>query len=201
MRLQVVQPIGVGLPDPDRSVRDAVAVAVQHLAIDDDFLVASLLHDLCPSRQFRRVFPIERAEQAGLGRGLGRGLVVQRIDEGRDAENVGQQDELLPDRGARVADGGKELDPLQPFGRGEVHLAGKRMQVLHRGFHDLTQPRIRCPGHLFEHGVGYGEFVQILHRSISCLEGWRQYRQSLQCLRPRHRKARGAGALRRPRLR
>ncbi len=97
-----------------------------------------------------------RAEFAGL-------LVVQGVDHGTQAQDVGQQDELLAPRRAGLANGGQELDPLQPFLGGQVHLAGEGVQMPHRRLADFLQARIVRAGHLGQRLVRDGEFVQILH--------------------------------------
>src|SRR5438045_3863715 len=43
--------------------------------------------------------------------------------------------------------------PLDPFRRGQVHLSGEGMQVLHRGCHHFPHPRVRCRRHLIKHRV------------------------------------------------
>jgi len=50
--------------------------------------------------------------------------------------------ELLALVVALLAGGCEEFDALHPFGLGQLHLACKRVQVLHQAGHDLLQTRI-----------------------------------------------------------
>ena len=65
---------------------------------------------------------IERPEHRGLGGAVALAM-VDRIDQHRDPEHVGQQDELLPARRAFLAGPGQEIDRLLPFLEGEIGLA------------------------------------------------------------------------------
>ena len=123
-------------------------------------------HDAGAERQLRRALAIERPEQAALRAEFARLLVVHRVDQRADAQHVGQQDELLAERRAGLADRGEELDAGQPLRRRQVHLAGEGVQVAHRGVHDLLQARIRRVRHLRERGFGDGVFVKVLHGTL-----------------------------------
>src|ERR1022692_3301561 len=116
--LQVVQPSLAGLPDLDQRIRNRRAMDVGDLTMHDELLLRRLLHDLRPQRQFRRAFAVEWAEQAALRTKLLRLAIVQRVDHGADAKHIGQQDELLPDWGARLTDRGQDLEALD---RSEEH--------------------------------------------------------------------------------
>jgi len=96
------------------------------------------------------------AEFAGL-------LVVQRVHDGGEPQDVGQQDELLPDRRAGLADLREIADAGQPFLGREVHLAGEGVQVTDRGLHDLLEARVRRVRHLRQRGVRRRVLVEILH--------------------------------------
>ena len=56
--------------------------------------------------------------------------MVERDDHHRQAEHVGEQDELLALVVALLADRGEELDALEPFLLGELHVAREGVQVL-----------------------------------------------------------------------
>ena len=53
---------------------------------------------------------------------------------------------------------------MQPLFGLERDFAGEGVQVLDRRRHDLAQPRIRCVGHLRDHGLGHGGLGQVVHR-------------------------------------
>ena len=91
---------------------------------------------------------------------------MHRIDQRADAQHVGQQDELLAERRAGLADRGEELDAGQPFRRRQAHVSGEGVQVPHRRVHDLLQARIRRVRHLRQCGFGDGVFVKVLHGTL-----------------------------------
>ena len=164
--LEVVQPVLAGLPYLDQGVRQRRAIVAGDLTVDDDLLGGSVLDDLGAQGKIGGAFAEEGAEEAALRAQFLGLLVVQRVDDGAEAQYVGQQNELLPDRRAGLADGGQELQPLDPFGGRQVHLAREGVHVAHCRVHDLLQPRVRGGGHLFERGVGGGEFVEIGHDGL-----------------------------------
>ena len=88
-----------------------------------------------------------------MGGFLQRSGVVQAVDQRREAERIGQQDEFLPLRRTHLAGGGHEFDALDPFRRRQIDLAGEGMEVLDRRRHDRLQARVRRRRHLVEHGV------------------------------------------------
>ncbi len=88
----------------------------------------------------RRSRPVERPEHGRLGRPV-RG--VHQVDQGGQAKDVGQQDELLPLAVALLAGRGEELEPGQPLLRGQSGLDRERVQVLDQRRQQLAQPRVR----------------------------------------------------------
>ncbi len=165
LRLQVIQAVLAGLPHLHQRIGDRFAVVVGDAAVHHDLRHRRIRHDAGAERQLRRALAIERAEQAALRAKLARLLVVHRVDQRADAQHVGEQDELLAEWRACLADRGEELDAGQPFRRRQPHLAGEGVQVAHRGVHDLLQTRVRCVRHLLERGFGDGMFVKVLHGS------------------------------------
>ena len=111
----------------------------------------------------------ERPEHRRLG-GAGHGLVVERNDHHRKTEHVGEQDELLALVVALLADRGQELDAFEPFLLGQLHLARERVQVLHRGGHDLPQAGVLGLLQPRDDGVGQGVFVELAHGTSSILK-------------------------------
>ena len=101
-----------------------------------------------------------------MGGVLQSGGVVQAVDQRREAERVGQQDEFLPFRRAHLAGGGHEFDALDPFRRRQIDLAGEGMEVLDRRRHDRLQARVRRRRHLVEHGVRDRFRRQLTHASL-----------------------------------
>ena len=62
----------------------------------------------------RGILSEEWAEYATL-RCVANRRIVQSIDECGDAENVGEEDEFLPDGRTGLTDAGEELDRCHPF--------------------------------------------------------------------------------------
>jgi hypothetical protein len=72
----------------------------------------------------------------------GRFAVVDRVDQHRHAEHVGQQDEFLPPFVAHVAGVGEEHDRLEPFVLGRFDLLHRLVQLAGDHFHDGFQPLV-----------------------------------------------------------
>ncbi|MCY1308422.1 hypothetical protein D9M70_584290 [compost metagenome] len=80
--------------------------------------------------------------------------MVDRVDQHRQADHVGQQDELLAYQSVAFLPGlGEEADSLEPFGLGQLHLAGESVQVTHQALHQLAYAGI---GRIGEGGDGLG---------------------------------------------
>ena len=132
-----------------------MTISVAGLVVDGDAVA---------EREFRRLLAEEGAEQAGFRpRRLAPLGVVHHVDQARQAEHVGEQDELLPEGRAGLAHGGEEGDAGQPLLRRQLHLPREVVQVAHRGRHHLAQPRVRRFRHLREDLPGHAEAVEILH--------------------------------------
>jgi hypothetical protein len=63
--------------------------------------------------------------------------VVDGLHQHRDAEHVGEQDELLPRAVALVAGGGEKRDRLRPLALGELDILDERVQVPNQRPQDL----------------------------------------------------------------
>jgi hypothetical protein len=127
------------------------------------------LGDLGAVCELRRALAEERAQQAGVRGVLDRREIVQAVDQRGQSERVGQQNELLPLGRALLAYRGHELDALEPFGRGQVHLAREGVHVLHGRRHDRLEAGVGRGGHLLEDGLGdrlRGQLVHIVHRVL-----------------------------------
>ena len=73
-------------------------------------------------------------------RGTHRVAVVYPDHQHRDAQDVGEQDELLALVVRDVAGPGEEVYPLEPLLLSEFHLADERVQVSDEALHDLSEP-------------------------------------------------------------
>ena len=68
--------------------------------------------------------------------------MVDRVDHHRQAERVGEEDELLTCRGAGAARRSEKLESRHPLRLRQARLDGERMEVTHKALHELAQPRI-----------------------------------------------------------
>src|SRR6185437_9153080 len=89
--------------------------------------------------------------------------MVLRHHQHRDAERVGQEDELLPLVVALVAGGGQELDAAQPFGLAQLRLANEGVQVPYQRAQDLLQARVVAAFEAGEDRVRDVVFVDVSH--------------------------------------
>lgn len=64
------------------------------------------------------------------------------VDEGGEAENVAEEDELVLVVRALLAGAREELDGVEPFVVGEQRLPCKRVEVVDEGLDQLQFPRV-----------------------------------------------------------
>jgi hypothetical protein len=86
------------------------------------------LGDVVAVAKARRAVDEERAEHRGRSR-VGVLSVVAADDEHRQAQHVGQQDELLALVVGDVTRPGQEVDPGEPLVFGQVDFGGERVQM------------------------------------------------------------------------
>ncbi|GHE41959.1 hypothetical protein GCM10017771_61450 [Streptomyces capitiformicae] len=96
---------------------------------------------------------MEGAEDGALGSLLG---PVQSLDEHGDAQDVGEQDELLAGLVARVADGGEETDRGLPLLDRGFDVPYEGVEVAGQALHDLPQPLVLGLPEALHHRVGGG---------------------------------------------
>ena len=73
--------------------------------------------------------------------------MAYRIDEHGDAEDVGEEDELLAPGVADLAGAGQEVDAQAPLLLRQPHLADESVQVMDEAAHHLAQPVARRVAH------------------------------------------------------
>jgi hypothetical protein len=112
--LHVVEAFVVGLPHVEHSARNRPAFSVEDPARDRHVLALAIEADIRPHRQFGRAGHMKRAQHCAF-RSSGGSAIVDRVDQHRHAQNVGEQDELLPPIVAHVSRPGQELDRFKPF--------------------------------------------------------------------------------------
>lgn len=99
--LHVVFAVAVGLPDVEERLADGAAAEILDGAADEHALPGPGRGDAVPMLEFVRVV-VERPQHRGLG-GPGRLLRVDGVDERRDAQDVGEENHLLPVCGTGLA--------------------------------------------------------------------------------------------------
>jgi hypothetical protein len=88
-------------------------------------------------------------------------VVVHGHREHGQAQDIGQQNELLPLGVALVAHCGQEINAQSPLCFGQMGVARKGVQVLDQAGHQLLQPGIRRVNQAGNHGLGDGVLVQV----------------------------------------
>ena len=138
--LDVVEAFVVRLPDLERDPGQRLARAIADLPPDQQGLALTIQTNVRTIGIGRRRRDIERPEHRVLGRAGGT-VMGDRVDQHRDSQDVGQQDEFLPPVRAGVAHGGEEPDALHPFRLGQFRLNHRRVQVVDEDRHHLAQTR------------------------------------------------------------
>jgi hypothetical protein len=116
--------------------------------------------DVVAERAGRRLHHVERAEHGRLGRDAEL-PVRDRLDQHRQPEDVGQQDELLPLVVGLLPHPGQEVDRLLPLRDRQLNVAGERVQVPHQRDQDLAEPRLRVGPQRLDDGVSRGFLSEI----------------------------------------
>ena len=143
------------MPDVDFGALDRPAILVLEPGIDEQRRPRRRrAHDRAAVRRHRRMHAPERAEQARVGLDLAVVAVVEHADQLRQTERAGNQHRLVMGRVgmlAKLDDVGHRLAELL---LGQLHLAGKVVQVAHEGRHDLLETRIGRALQLGQHRFG-----------------------------------------------
>ena len=163
--LHVVETVFVGLPDIDDRAGDRRAVGRTHDAVGIQRLAFQTRRHVGAERHHRRVFRVERPENRTVGAALAR-LLIDGVDQHRDAQHVGQQNELLPRGATALADLGEELNALHPFFKRRLGVFDEGVQMMDQLGHHLAQTRVRrrfvSGEHLFGETIGFSLIHSIL---------------------------------------
>jgi hypothetical protein len=139
--LDRVEAAGVVLPQVQHGPADRGAVGVEHSPGQHRRLAGRLVpgdHRVAEGAP-GRVGHVERSQDRSLGTA---GLLGDHLHQGRQAQRVGEQDELLPGVAARLPGRGEKADRGEPLVAGEVYLAGEGVQMPDERPHHLPQARI-----------------------------------------------------------
>lgn len=99
----------------------------------------------------RAVHAPERSEQRGRGFGGAVVAVVEKADQRREADRIGEQNPFVVGVVRGFADAIKEVDAVFPFLLCELDLTREGMQMGNQTGHDLSKPRI-----FLRHGLQHG---------------------------------------------
>lgn len=155
--LEVVLPVGGGLPDVEDGTSDGLAglhVAEDTVHVGDLAVGVGVLDDAVAQRAEGSIGRPEGAENdvGGWGQTLLRDdFVGNLVDEGFQADHVTDTVTLVSNGGADPANGVDELDAHHPLGRGELNLTSKVVDMTDERSQNLTSPR----GGLGTHGVDH----------------------------------------------
>src|SRR6266511_5654780 len=146
--LDVVEALVVGLPDLEAGAGDGLAVQGADRSLDEAGLTGGAAREVVAQLEPWRAVHVEGPEHGGLG-GPRRPAVVYPDGEHGDAEDVGQEDELLALAGGDLPGAGQEVDAAAPLLLGELHLPHEGVQVPDEALHDRAEP---VAGRLLEAG-------------------------------------------------
>lgn len=136
--LCIVVARGVRLPNIDTRADDRIPGGVPQGAADEHGLTFAIATDGAAVLEGDRIVCVEGAEHGPLG--CARRLrVVHGVNEHREAERVGKEDELLARVAAFLPRRGEEIDRGHPFVGGEPRFARKVVQVRHQLRHDVLE--------------------------------------------------------------
>lgn len=143
--LHIVVARRVRLPDVDLAAGDRLPRRVAQRAHHQARLARRVGRDGAAVGQVERLVRVEGPEHRALG-ALARFRVVDRVDEQREAEDVGQEDEFLADIVAHLSRRGEELQASHPFFRAETRLACKVVQMRYQSLEDEFEARVGVVG-------------------------------------------------------
>src|SRR5215831_7313574 len=132
-----------GLPDVDLGARDRFAVHIAKPGVDKQRRTRSWrTHDRATIWRARRIHAPKRAEKIGVGFGLATIAVVKETDQTRKAKRAGHQHSFIMGLVGMLPQGDDVADRRLKFLLGQLHLAGKTVQVADERGQDLAQARI-----------------------------------------------------------
>src|SRR5208337_5495819 len=144
--LHVVELIRRRLPNLDQGIPYRVPVLRRDRSFDDKrWAILLAQQNRVATLELPLPPRIERAEHCRIGQSRS-GRVVHSVDQHRNPEDIGEQDELLAVLGAHLASLSEKLDRVSPLLVTERRLAEDRMQVPDQHLHHLAHARVRRGG-------------------------------------------------------
>ena len=150
--LHVVVTMVVRLPHVQHRAGQRRAIRRGHLAGHDARLALPHQVDRVAQVPRRRLDDVEGAQHGGLGRAR-RAAPVDRLHQHRDAEHIGQQDELLAHVGAFLPGGGEEGDRLFPLRDARLDVPDEAVQVPDQAGEHGAEPLVGRTGEAGDDGV------------------------------------------------
>ena len=93
--------------------------------------------------------------------------MIDGIDQHRNAQRIGQQDELLPRCTAHLTGAGQEVDGMLPFGLCRLDITHEIVKMADQAFADFFNPRRSGLPHAIDGGIRDIMFVEVAHRQSS----------------------------------
>jgi hypothetical protein len=158
--LDVVKAVIAGLPHLDPGAGHRAAIDIGHAAAHNRRVALAVEIDVGAIGIVGRAGDVE-GPQNGVGRGARRAAVVDRVDQHRHPENIGQQDEFLTPVAAHMARPRQEGDALLPFLMAWLDLFDEGVEVADQRAHHRAEPFVLGAGHARVHHLVRAFFVEI----------------------------------------
>ena len=165
--LDVVEAARRRLPDFEHRAGDRFPARRQHAAAKRRGLAGVLRGQVGPALARGRAFHVEGPKHRALGTAGGH-PVVDGVDQHRDPERIGKEDELLPLFVAHLSRLGEEPDGRKPLLGCGLDLAHDRVQMADDALEDSPRPRVLATHGPRQDCLGEVCFGQVAHaRSLS----------------------------------
>ena len=159
--LHVVEALVVGLPDIDLRARQRAAVRVEDATGHQARLALAVQRDQGAELAGRRLDDVEWTQHGRLRR-TADAAVVDRLDQHRDTQDVGEQDQLLSLAGAPSPGIGEEIDGSLPLGPRQLDLLDEVVQMADQLGEHLPQSWIGCGTEALGHDLGRTVLGEVL---------------------------------------
>src|SRR5437868_2752165 len=155
----------IGMPNVHRRTTERFSPEIGDSALHKHPLSRNTSGNIGTVRHRLVLADIKWAQYRGLGRAVAFAM-IDRIDQHRNPEHVGQQDKLLPARAALLANAGQEIDRITPLVKGEIGFADEVVQRPDQFLHEeFDAPVRRLLKATYDGGSKFG-LVELGHFSV-----------------------------------
>src|SRR5665213_298276 len=159
------------MPDVDGNAGQRLAREIGDAALHEHPFARQFGRNVGAMRLQLVLADIERAEHRGLAGAVALAM-VHRVDQHGDPEHIRQQDELLPGRGAFLADPGQEFDRIIPLVEGQAGLADIAVHRLYQFFQQEFDARVWRLLKTVDHGGGEFGLIELGHLAVLRVRDW-----------------------------